>query len=109
MKRVILVTAIVIISACVTNRTAMHAADPNRAVIGQVQIGQTMDQVRMEMHKGPESQSITTLPDGTLETVWNYLTDYAADTNTSITFRGDKVIAINQTRWLGNGDFSKHK
>lgn len=92
-------------ASCVTNRPAKRAASVNATYIGQVKIGQTMDQVRTEMHKGPESQNVTTLPDGTLETVWNYVTDYDADTNTSITFRGDKVTAINQTRWLGNGEF----
>jgi hypothetical protein len=25
-----------------------------------------------------------------------------------ITYCGDKVTAINQTRWLGNGDFTPH-
>ncbi len=95
-------------ASCVTNRPAMHAAVQNRVYIGQVQIGQSMDQVKTEMHKGPESQNVTTLPDGAVESVWNYVTDYAADTNTSITFHGDKVTAINQTRWLGNGDFMSH-
>ena len=95
-------------ASCVTNRPAMHAAPANAANIGQVKIGQTMEQVRAEMHKGPESQNVATLPDGTIETVWNYVTDYGADTNTSITFHGDKVTAITQTRWLGNGDFTPH-
>jgi hypothetical protein len=95
-------------ASCVTNRPAKNAAASNKVFIGQVKIGQTMEQVRIEMHKGPESQNVSTLPDGTVETVWNYVTDYDSDTNTSITFRGDKVTAINQTRWLGNGDFTPH-
>lgn len=98
--------AIAALSSCVSNRSALDASQSNRLFINQVAMGQTMDQVRIEMHKGPESQNVTTLGDGTIETVWNYVTDYNADTNTSITFHGDKVSGINQTRWLGNGDFS---
>jgi hypothetical protein len=106
-KFCIVALASVIALACVTNRAALNASRSNKLFIGQVQIGQTMEQVRSEMHKGPESRNVTTLPDGTVETVWNYVTDYEADTNTSITFRGDKVTAINQTKWLGNGEFSE--
>jgi major membrane immunogen (membrane-anchored lipoprotein) len=97
---------VVLVIACATNRAALNASMSNKLFIGQVQIGQTMDQVRHEMHKGPESQNVSTLPDGAVDTVWNYVTDYGNDINTSITFRDGKVTAINQTHWLGNGNFS---
>jgi hypothetical protein len=103
----LLLAALTVTSACHTNSAALNASVSNKLWIGQVQIGQTMDEVRHIMHKGPESQNVATLPDGTTETVWNYVTDYGNDTNTSITFRGNRVAAINQTPWLGNGDFSQ--
>jgi major membrane immunogen (membrane-anchored lipoprotein) len=108
MKKTFLVSTLALgfLVACVTNRTALTASHSDRMFISGVKIGQAIDEVRAMMHKGPESQSVTALPDGTVETTWNYLTDYESDTNTTITFRNGKVTAINQTRWLGNGDFS---
>ncbi len=91
--------------SCVTNGAALGESRKNRIWISQVKLGQTEDQVRAIMHKGPESTNSRVLPDGTNEEVWNYLTDYENDINTSITFRNGKVVELTQMPWLGNGKF----
>jgi hypothetical protein len=103
--RALLATAL-LAAACATNKPALYASRDNAVLIKSVRIGQTMDEVRAAMHKGPESQSERVLPDGTREAVWNYVTDYKSDSNTAITFWAGKVSAIDHTRWAGEGDFS---
>ncbi|HEY2093903.1 MAG TPA: hypothetical protein VGJ81_18675 [Thermoanaerobaculia bacterium] len=86
---------------------ALNESRKNAVWISQVKLGQTADQVRGIMHKGPESTTARILQDGTNEEVWNYLTDYGNDTNTTITFRNGKVVELTQTKWLGNGKFDE--
>src|SRR5437588_177791 len=107
MKRLIVSVALILSMACVTNRAALRMSDQNRIYIQLVKLGQTTDEVQNVMRHQPESRDIKTLPDGTIEETWNYLTDYGNDTNTSLVFRSGKLAEIQHTRWLGNGTFMK--
>jgi hypothetical protein len=94
-------------SACVTNRTALNVSRRNAINITDVKLGQTIDQVQATMKHPPESRDVRTLPDGSTEESWNYLTDYDNDTNTTLLFRNGRLAEITHTRWLGNGIFPK--
>lgn len=107
MKRTLTVLFPLLVLTCATNRPALEASRWNAASIADVKLGQTSDEVRAVLHKGPESTATRVLLDGTNEEVWNYLTDYDNDMNTSITFRNGKVVELAQTKWLGNGKFDE--
>jgi|SRR6266849_2617486 len=104
---VLVIITSLLFSGCVSNRQAIHEATKNATWISGVKLGQSQAEVGKIMHKGPESTSVKTLPDGTLEESWNYLTDYANDKNTTIVFRNGAAIEISQTKWLGNGTFNE--
>lgn len=93
---------------CRSNPAAFEASKVNQAAIGNVKLGQTMDQVKSIMGT-PESSDQRLLENGVPENTWYYLTDYRAETNTAITFLNGKAVSIVPTRWLGNGTFSKKK
>lgn len=106
MKRFASVLTIAITAAaCVTNRNALNVSRRNAINISDVKLGQTPDQVQVIMKHPPESRDVRTLPDGSSEESWNYLTDYNNDSNTTLLFRNGRLMEITHTRWLGNGTF----
>lgn len=96
---------VLMLVACDTNPKAFNASTYNRSAIGGVRLGQSMAEVQQAMGKPPESQASKALGRGETEVRWYYLTDYASETNTEITFRQGRVVEIRATPWLGDGAF----
>jgi hypothetical protein len=76
------------------NPQACGNARWNGKVIGQVELGQTKDQVRAIMKHDPERREA----EGSEER-WAYLTDYDGDLMTVIVFREGRVVALRQAPW----------
>ncbi len=104
-----LIFVLLVVAGCRSNPAAYDASFANKAVIGSIHLGQSMEQVQAIMGKAPESVDARLLENGVSETVWYYLTDYGNETNTAITFHNDKVVAIATSKWLGNGTFFSRK
>lgn len=67
----------------------------NRTVIAQVQPGQTATDVRAIMRHDAERRTV----DGHSES-WGYITNYADQTMTLITFTDQKVTSVTQQPWV---------
>jgi hypothetical protein len=106
MKTVLLLVVATLALSCVTNREALRVSGMNAVNITGVHLGQTAAEVKRVMRHEPESREVKTLPDGTSEERWNYLTDYNNDTNTTLVFRGGVLVEVGHEKWLGNGNFS---
>lgn len=68
---------------------ACESAAANSSVIGKVVLGQSLEEVRQIMGKDPERREVTE----NLET-WGYITSYADNRFTTITFKNGKVSSI---------------
>ena len=77
-----------------TDHQACGNAIFNSKVIGQVQAGQTKDEVRAIMKHDPERRELS----GNQET-WIYITDYSAELMTAITFTDGRVSGLKQLPW----------
>ena len=75
-----------------TDPKACVDATANAQVIWQVKIGQTTEEVRKIMQKGPQRREATEA----MET-WSYFTDYDQDLFTTIIFKDDLVTEIKVT------------
>jgi hypothetical protein len=104
-----LLFAVSVAVGCNVNPAAFEASKVNKVSIVNVKLGQTMDQVQAIMGRPPESTAERVLDSGDHEIIWNYLTDYDSETNTSITFRKGRAVSIAPTKWLGNGTFPPKK
>jgi hypothetical protein len=71
---------------------ACERAAENSTVIGKVQIGQSIENVRQIMGKDPERRAAS----GDSET-WGYLTDYTSHLVTEIVFKNGVVAEIKQS------------
>ncbi len=69
----------------------------NAEHIGQVALGQTVEQVRQIMGREPEQHSVQVQGAQSLET-WSFRTDYKNRVTTHIDFADSKVVAIRQVR-----------
>ena len=77
-----------------TNQQACQRAAENALAIGQVTIGQTIDEVSKIMGKGPERREATADSEA-----WSYLTDYDHELMTTIIFSQGRVSEIKQAPW----------
>lgn len=105
MKRLGIAIVAIVLTSCVTNRPAMHAAAGHSIFIRNVVMGQSMRDVRDVMRADPEIRTRRVLADGRNQEEWGYVTDYGNDVITQITFTDRKVTEIRQMAW--HGEYAK--
>ena len=99
LRRVLLV-ALLVTSGCVLVPSAMwNRAEENRHRIGQVKIGQTLDEVRAIMRKDPEKRELRSRFDGKSVEFWTFVTNYGLKLQSTITFIEGHVEEIRATTW----------
>ena len=76
-----------------------NRAEENRQRIGQVKIGQTLDEVRAIMRKDPEKRELRSRFDGKSVEFWTFVTDYGLKLQSTITFLDGRVEEIRATTW----------
>lgn len=82
-----------------TDNQACGNAIWNAKVIGQVQLGQTQEEVRVIMRHDPERRAASLEPDGKRVETWSYITDYNAEIMSTITFTDGRLTAMGQAPW----------
>jgi hypothetical protein len=73
------------------DQQACQRAAENSVIIGKINIGQSLQEVRKIMGKDPERREATADSE-----TWEYLTDYMAHLNTVIIFKNGLVVEIKQ-------------
>jgi hypothetical protein len=90
----------ILASACVyLPRVLFDRAERNRALVSQIQIGQTPAEVRSLMGREGDKRDVRQRFDGKTVEMWSYTTDAARKLDTTITFVDGKVIEIRVTPW----------
>ena len=98
--RRVLIVALLVSSGCVFVPRAMwNRAEENRQRIGQVKIGQTLDEVRAIMRKDPEKRELRSRFDGKSVEFWTFVTHYGLKLQSTITFIDGHVEEIRATTW----------
>ncbi len=88
-------------SGCVYVPSMMwNRAETNRQHINEVQVGQTLAEVRTIMRKDPEEREVRSRFDGKTVEFWSYVTDYGRRLDSTITFIDGHVQEIRTTPWL---------
>lgn len=88
-------------SSCVYVPGVMwNRAETNRQHINEVQLGQTLADVRTIMKKDPEKREVRARFDGKTVEFWSYVTDYGRRLDSTITFIDGHVQEIRTTPWL---------
>jgi hypothetical protein len=88
-------------SACVyVPRVMWDRAESNRHHIDEIQVGQSLSDVRGIMGKDPEKREVRARFDGKTVEFWSYVTDYGRRLDTTITFIDGKVQEIRTTPWM---------
>ena len=85
------------IARCHGNHTDQQACGNalfNAKVIGQVQPGQTKEEVRAIMKHEPERRELSANQE-----TWMYITDYSVELMTAITFTDGRVSGLKQVPW----------
>ena len=73
------------------NPQACERAAANSLVIGEVQLGQTFDEVRKIMGNEPERRDVTENSE-----IWGYRTEYDTKRFTELAFKNGRVASIKQ-------------
>ncbi len=90
-----------VICGCVYVPTLMwNRAEANRQHLNEVQVGQTLADVRAIMRKDPEKREVRARFDGKTVEFWSYVTDYGRRLDSTITFLDGRVQEIRTTPWL---------
>lgn len=82
-----------------TDNQACGNAIWNAKVIGQVQLGQTQEEVRAIMRHDPERREGSLTSDGEKVETWSYITDYDAERMSTLTFTDGRLTAMGQAAW----------
>jgi hypothetical protein len=82
-----------------TDNQACGNAIWNAKVIGQVQLGQTQEEVRAIMRHDPERREASLTSDGKKVETWSYITDYDAERMSTLTFTDGRLTAMGQAAW----------
>src|SRR5260221_11125657 len=77
-----------------------NRAEANRRHLNEVQVGQTIADVRAIMRKDPEKREVRARFDGKTVEFWSYVTDYGRRLDSTITFLDGRVQEIRTTPWL---------
>ena len=80
-----------------TNPQACGEALYNAPRVTQIQLGQSIADVRRIMGRPPEHRSLN-IEAGIEVEVWQYLTDYSNSVQSAITFRGGQVHSLSTLR-----------
>jgi len=87
-------------SSCVYVPSVMwRRAEENHARLDQLQVGQTLEQVRATMRKEPERREARLRFDGKKVELWSFVSDYARRMDTTLTFVDGVLVEIRTTSW----------
>jgi len=87
-------------SACIcVPRMQWQRAEENRVRVDRITVGQTLDEVRAIMGKGPEKREVRARFDGKTVELWSFVTDYARRVDSTIIFVDGRVQEIRATTW----------
>ena len=95
-----LLVVLCVVCGCVYVPSLMwNRAEANRRHLNEVQVGQTLADVRAIMKKDPEKREVRARFDGKTVEFWSFVSDYGRRLDSTITFLDGRVQEIRTTPW----------